>query len=72
MESGLGSVLSVIVSTSDYLSAWFDENQDGDFDDALILEQRAVVMSIDVEFGLDVSFSALTSLYTCLICLMTH
>ncbi len=33
LEPGLDSVLSVTASTTGYLSAWFDWNQDGDFDD---------------------------------------
>ena len=34
LEAGLDSVINVQASTSGYLSAWFDWNQDGDFADA--------------------------------------
>ncbi|MDR9827877.1 LruC domain-containing protein [Vibrio sp. FNV 38] len=34
IEPGLDSVLQVTASTQGYLTAWFDWNQDGDFDDA--------------------------------------
>ncbi|NMV24980.1 LruC domain-containing protein, partial [Vibrio parahaemolyticus] len=33
LDPGLSSIVNVTASTSGYLSAWFDWNRDGDFDD---------------------------------------
>jgi hypothetical protein len=34
LDPGLSSIINVTASTSGYLSAWFDWNRDGDFNDA--------------------------------------
>ena len=61
LEPGLDSVIAVTASTSGYLSAWFDWNDDGDFadvgeqiitDNALVAGSNSVV--ITVPFGVTV------------------
>ncbi|MCE2573582.1 LruC domain-containing protein [Motilimonas eburnea] len=58
LEPGLDSVINVQASTSAYLSAWFDWNQDGDFADAgeqgiqdypVNAGQNPIVLSVPVD-----------------------
>lgn len=48
-EAGLDSIVSVYASRSGILSAWFDWNRDGDFDD---LNEQAIV-DVQLEAGLN-------------------
>ncbi|CAM2994972.1 LruC domain-containing protein [Vibrio rarus] len=47
IEPGLDSIVNIQASTSGYLSAWFDWNQDGDFDD----EGEKVFSDVQLETG---------------------
>ncbi|MEZ9510404.1 LruC domain-containing protein [Vibrio breoganii] len=49
IEPGLDSIVSINASTQGYLSAWFDWNQDGDFDD----EGEKVFSDVQLSAGLN-------------------